>query len=394
MTMHGDHVAMFRRRFWWSLLLTVPVVLTSEMVMDWFGYELDFRGIDLVGPVLGSVIYFWAGWPFLAGGWHEARSRRPGMMLLIAMAITVAYTASLATSFGAFDLEFWWELAALISIMLLGHWQEMKALGQAQSALSALAALLPDDADRVAADGSVTTVPVDQLAVGDLVLVRSGSRVPADGVIVDGEAELDESMITGESRPVAKGPRDAVVAGTVSTDSAIRVKVEAIGDATALAGIQRLVEEAQASHSRAQALADRFAALLFYVATGTALVTFTVWALLGDVENAVVRTVTVLVIACPHALGLAIPLVVSISSAVAARNGILVKDRLALERMRTVDAVLFDKTGTLTKGEHAVHDIAGAGIDEATVLGLAAVVESDSEHPLARAIVAAARARR
>ena len=393
MTMHGDHVAMFRRRFWWSLLLTVPVVLTSEMVMDWFGYELDFRGIDLVGPVLGSVIYFWAGWPFLAGGWHEARTRRPGMMLLIAMAITVAYTASLATSFGAFDLEFWWELAALISIMLLGHWQEMKALGQAQSALSALAALLPDDADRVAADGSVTTVPVDQLAVGDLVLVRSGSRVPADGVIVDGEAELDESMITGESRPVAKGPRDAVVAGTVSTDSAIRVKVEAIGDATALAGIQRMVEEAQASHSRAQALADRFAALLFYVATGTALVTFTVWALLGDVENAVVRTVTVLVIVCPHALGLAIPLVVSISSAVAARSGILVKDRLALERMRTVDAVLFDKTGTLTKGEHAVHDIAGAGIDEATVLRLAAAVESDSEHPLARAIVAAARAR-
>ena len=242
---HGDHAGMFRRRFWWSLLLTVPVVATSHMVMDWFGYELDFYGIEWVGPVLGSVIYAWAGWPFLAGGWQELKARRPGMMLLIAMAITVAYAASLATSLDWFDLEFWWELAALITIMLLGHWQEMKALGQASSALAALAELLPDDAERVGPDGQAETVSIDQLAPGDVVLVRAGARVPADGTIVEGEAELDESMVTGESRPVAKGPDDRVVAGTVSTDSSIRVRVDAVGEDTALAGIQRLVAEAQ-----------------------------------------------------------------------------------------------------------------------------------------------------
>jgi Cu2+-exporting ATPase len=393
---HGDHVAMFRRRFWLSLLLTVPVVATSHMVMEWFGYSLDFPGMGLVGPVLGSMLFFWGGWPFLSGGRSEARSRQPGMMLLIAMAISVAYAASLATSFGWFDLEFWWELAALITIMLLGHWQEMKALGQAQSALAALAALLPDDAERVTDVGSVETVPVSDLRPGDVVLVRSGARVPADGVIVAGEAEIDESMVTGESRPVAKGPGDRVVAGTIATDSAIRVRVEAVGEDTALAGIQRMVAEAQASRSRAQALADRFAALLFYVAAGSAAVTFVAWSLLGQVDEAVVRTVTVLVIACPHALGLAIPLVISISSAVAARAGILIKNRLALERMRTIDAVLFDKTGTLTKGEHAVVDVLavpGSGLDETAVLRLAGGVEADSEHPLARAIVAAAKER-
>ena len=393
---HADHVGMFRRRFWWSLLLTVPVVATSHMVMDWFGYELDFYGIEWVGPVLGSLIFSWAGWPFLAGGWEELKTRRPGMMLLIAMAITVAYAASLATSLEWFDLEFWWELAALITIMLLGHWQEMKALGQASSALAALAELLPDDAERVGPDGDVETVTLDQLATGDVVLVRSGGRVPADGVIVYGEAELDESMVTGESRPVAKGPGDRVVAGTVSTDTSIRVRVDAVGEDTALAGIQRLVAEAQSSRSRAQALADRFAALLFYAAAGAGIVTFFAWVLLGDTDAAVVRTVTVLVIACPHALGLAIPLVVSISSALAARAGILVKDRLALERMRTIDAVLFDKTGTLTRGQHVVTGVAAAASGdraEDELLRIAGAVEADSEHPLARAIVGAARER-
>jgi P-type Cu2+ transporter len=385
---------MFRRRFWWSLLLTVPVVATSHMVMDWLGYELDFYGMEWIGPVLGTVIYLWAGWPFLAGGVSEIRDRQPGMMLLIAMAITVAYTASLATSLDRFDLEFWWELAALITIMLLGHWQEMKALGQASSALQALAELLPDDAERVGPDGDVETVPIDALRAGDVVLVRSGARVPADGEIVEGDAELDEAMVTGESRPVAKGPGDTVVAGTVSTDSSIRVRVDAVGEETALAGIQRLVAEAQASGSRAQALADRFAGLLFYVAAGAGVLTYAIWGLLGSGDDAVVRTVTVLVIACPHALGLAIPLVVSLSSALAARSGILVKDRLALERMRTVDAVLFDKTGTLTKGEHVVTGTAATGgLDEDEVLRLAGGVEADSEHPLARAIVAAARDR-
>jgi P-type Cu2+ transporter len=388
---HGDHVGLFRRRFWWSLLLTLPIVATSHMVMDWFGYDLDFPGMEWVGPVLGSVVFLWGGWPFLAGGWQEVKGRQPGMMLLISMAITVAYGASMATSLDWFDLEFWWELAALITIMLLGHWQEMKALGQAGSALEALAELLPDDAERVGPDGELQTVAVDELAVGDVVLVRSGGRVPADGEIVEGGAELDESMVTGESRPVAKGEGDRVVAGTVSTDSSIRVRVDAVGADTALAGIHRLVAEAQSSRSRAQALADRFAALLFYVAAGAGLVTYLAWLLAGDAEDAVVRTVTVLVIACPHALGLAIPLVVSLSSALAARAGILVKDRLALERMRTVDAVLFDKTGTLTRGAHAVAGVAGAGLDEAEVLRLAGGVESDSEHPLARAITAAAR---
>jgi Cu2+-exporting ATPase len=389
----GHHTEAFRRRFWGCLLLTVPVVATSHMVMDWFGYELDFPGMEWVGPILGSVIFFWGGWPFLEGGWRELKERQPGMMLLIAMAITVAYVASMATSLDAFDLDFWWELAALVTIMLLGHWQEMRALGQAQDALAALAALLPDEAERVGTDGVVESVPIDDLRPGDVVLVRAGARVPADGEIVDGSAELDESMITGESKPVAKDLGDRVVAGTVSTDSAIRVRVDAVGEETALAGIQRLVAEAQSSQSRAQVLADRAAALLFYVATGAAAITAVVWVALGDTDEAVTRVVTVLVISCPHALGLAIPLTTAISSAMAARNGILVKDRLALEQIRTVDAFLFDKTGTLTKGQPTVVDVAGAGLDEDEVMRLAGGVESDSEHPLARAIVIAARDR-
>ncbi|MBY8871662.1 copper-translocating P-type ATPase [Micromonospora sp. PLK6-60] len=390
----GHDPEVFRRKFWLALVLTVPIVVTSHMVMDWFGYRLDFPGMELVGPVLGTVVFVYGGWPFLQGAVREVRDRAPGMMLLIAMAITVAYVASLATALGAFDLDFWWELAALVTIMLLGHWQEMKAIGQAQGALSALAALLPDDAERVDEGGQPQPVSVSDLRVGDVVLVRPGARVPADGKIVDGGAELDESMITGESRPVAKGVDDRVVAGTVATDAAIRVRVDAVGEDTALAGIQRLVAQAQQSSGRAQVLADRFAAWLFYIATATAVVTLAVWTLVGNLGEAVVRTVTVLVIACPHALGLAIPLVIALSTAVAAKGGILVKDRLALERMRTVDAVLFDKTGTLTRGEHVVTGVAGtAGTGDDEVLAIAGAVEADSEHPLARAIVAAARQR-
>ncbi len=387
----GHDPDMFRRRFWISLLLTIPLVVTSEMVMEWFNYSIDFPGMSWLGPILGSAVFWWGGWPFLSGGVAEIRNRQPGMMLLISMAIVVAYAASMATSLDWLDLEFWWELALLVTIMLLGHWQEMKAIGQARGALTALAELLPDDAEVVEGDG-VHRVGVDELSVGDVVLVRAGGRVPADGVIVEGAAEVDESMITGESRPVAKAHGDRVVAGTVSTDSSVRVRVDAIGDDTALAGIQRLVADAQASRSRAQALADRFAAVLFYVATAAGAITFVAWTLAGSVDDAVVRTVTVLVIACPHALGLAIPLVIALSTAVSARAGILVKDRLALERMRLVDTVLFDKTGTLTKGAHVVTGVAAAGdLDEDAVLGLAAAVEADSEHPLARAIVAAAR---
>ena len=395
---HDEHAGhdpeMFRERFWLALLATIPLVVTSEMVMDWFGYELDFTGRGLIGPVLGSFVFWWGGWPFLAGAVAEVRSRLPGMMLLIGMAITVAYVASMATSLGAFDLDFWWEMSALVTIMLLGHWQEMKAIGQAQGALAALAELLPDRAERVGPGGEIEQVPVSELALGDVVLVRPGARVPADGEIVEGSAELDESMITGESRPVARDAGEKVVAGTVTTDSAIRVRVTAVGDDTALAGIQRMVADAQASGGRAQALADRFAAMLFYVAAGAGLITFVAWSLLDQVSDAVIRTVTVLVIACPHALGLAIPLVITLATAVSARAGVLVKSRLALERMRDIDAVVFDKTGTLTRGAHVVTGVVAAtGVDEDEVLGLAAGVESDSEHPLARAIVVAARKR-
>jgi P-type Cu2+ transporter len=391
---HGDHAAQFRDRFWWSLVLAVPVVAFSSMFSDLLGYSLP-AGTGWISPVLGTVVFVYGGWPFLTGAVAEIRARQPGMMLLVALAITVAFVASAATSLnvGELDLDFWWELALLVVIMLLGHWLEMRALGQASSALDALAALLPDEADRITADGSVEPVPLAALAADDLVLVRSGGRVPADGVVTDGEAELDESMVTGESRPVRKGVGDRVVAGTVATDSALRVRVTAVGEQTALAGIRRLVEQAQSSRSRAQALADRAAAALFYFASAAGVITFVVWLLLGEPDQAVERTVTVLVIACPHALGLAIPLVIAISTAVSARAGILVKDRLALERMRTVDAVLFDKTGTLTRGRPAVTGVAAVDPDEDRLLALAGAVEGDSEHPLARAVVAAAQAR-
>jgi P-type Cu2+ transporter len=392
---HADHAAMFRDRFWLTVVATIPVVFFSQMFQRILHYTAPtFPGSDWVSPVLGTVIFFYGGWPFLTGAISELRQRRPGMMLLIGLAISVAFVASWATEFGAVDLDFWWELAALIAVMLLGHWLEMRAVGQASGALQALAELLPDEAERVA-DSGTEMVPITELRVDDVVLVRSGGRVPADGDIVDGSAAFDESMITGESRPVDKGVGDRVVAGTVATDSAVRVRVTAVGDDTALAGIQRLVEEAQASRSRAQALADRAAALLFYAATASGLVSYLLWSLLGGQKVAIERTVTVLVIACPHALGLAIPLVIALSTGLAARVGILVKDRLALERMRQVDVVLFDKTGTLTTGRPTVTGVVSADGHEADgheadVLQLAGAVEADSEHPLARAIVAAA----
>ncbi|WP_334143205.1 heavy metal translocating P-type ATPase [Rhabdothermincola sp.] len=393
--LHAGHdPKAFEHAFWISLALTVPVVLWADMVQEWFGYTAPtFPGSGLIPPVFGTVIFIYGGKPFLIGAYRELRRRQPGMMMLISMAITVAFGASVASTFGWFDLEFWWELAALITVMLLGHWQEMKAIGQARGALHALAELLPDDAERVTGDGRVEHVGTGDLRVGDVVLVRPGGRVPADGEVLEGTAELDESMITGESKPVTRSRGDTVIAGTISTDSSIRVRVTAVGDDTALAGIQRLVLQAQQSKSRAQTLADRFAAALFYIATGAGLATFVAWATLGHPDSAVLHAVTVLVIACPHALGLAIPLVISLSTALAARHGILVKDRLALERMRTVDLVLFDKTGTLTAGRHVVTGmVAAPGHREREVIALAAAVERDSEHPLARAIVAAARA--
>ncbi|MET4901718.1 copper-translocating P-type ATPase [Paenarthrobacter sp. CC6] len=394
---HGQHAGhstvMFKDRFWLTLALSVPVVYFSPMFGHLLGYTpLEFPGSAWIPPILGTVIFLYGGMPFLKGGLNELKSRQPGMMLLISMAITVAFAASWATSLriGNFDLDFWWELALLVAIMLLGHWIEMRALGSAQGALDALAALLPDEAERVT-DTGVETVPVTELRSGDIVLVRSGARMPADGTITDGQAEFDESMITGESKTVLRAVGDPVVAGTVATDNTVRVTVTAVGDDTALAGIQRLVAEAQASSSKAQALADRAAAFLFYFATIAGVITFIAWILLGSLPEAVTRTVTVLVIACPHALGLAIPLVIAISTEQAARAGVLIKNRIALERMRTVDVVLFDKTGTLTKGEPELRDASAVqGTNAETLLALAAAVESDSEHPVARAIVRAA----
>ena len=393
---HGDHVGQFRRLFWIMAVFAIPVVGFSEMFADLVGYQLpDAPWVAWVSPVLGTVMYLWGGSPFLTGAVSEVRSRKPGMMLLISLAITVAFIASMGASLQLLDAElgFWWELALLVVIMLLGHWIEMRSLAQTTSALDSLAALLPDEAEKVDGDDVITVAP-GELVVGDVVIVRPGASVPADGRIVEGSASMDESMVTGESKTVRRDTGGHVVAGTVATDSGLRVEVTAIGDDTALAGIQKLVTDAQASSSRAQRIADTAAAWLFWFALGAAAITAVVWSLIGLPDTAVVRTITVLVIACPHALGLAIPLVVSIATERAARGGVLIKDRLALESMRTVDAVLFDKTGTLTKGEPTVtgiEPIDGRSAD--VVLALAAAAEGDSEHPLAKAIVGAARAR-
>ncbi|ORI14411.1 copper-translocating P-type ATPase [Rhodococcus erythropolis] len=391
---HADHVAQFRTLFAVMLVIAVPVVAADAMFADLVGYTLPENSlVEWISPVFGTVMYLWGGKPFLTGAVAEIRSRQPGMMLLIALAITVAFFASWAASLHWVDhtLDFWWELALLIVIMLLGHWIEMRSLSQTSSALDSLAALLPDEAERVVGE-SVETVPTAALATGDLVIVRPGARVPSDGTVVEGSADMDESMITGESKTVRRTVGDQVVAGTVATDSALRLRVTAVGEDTALAGIRRLVEQAQNSSSRAQVLADKAAALLFWYALGAAVLTAIAWSIWGTPESAVTRTITVLVIACPHALGLAIPLVVSIATERAARAGILITDRMALEAMRNVDTVLFDKTGTLTKGEPAVVGVRGVdGYSDDEVLSAAAAVEFDSEHPLGRAVVAAAR---
>ncbi|MFC0581169.1 heavy metal translocating P-type ATPase [Micrococcoides hystricis] len=392
---HGDHVAQFRRLFWIMLVLAVPVVGFNDMFAHLLGYHLpDADWVWWVSPILGTLMYFWGGWPFLSGGWSEIRSRKPGMMLLIALAITVAFLASWGASLHVLDqeLNFWWELALLVVIMLLGHWIEMRSLAETTSALDSLAALLPDEAEKVVGEETVSISPAD-LVVGDVVIVRPGAAVPADGKIVDGSASMDESMVTGESKTVRRERGEHVVAGTIATDSGLRIEVTATGDDTALAGIQKLVADAQASSSRAQRIADTAAAWLFWFALGAAVITAFVWSVVGMPDLAVVRTITVLVIACPHALGLAIPLVVSIATERAARGGVLIKDRLALESMRSVDSVLFDKTGTLTKGEPTVTGIEPVGDrTEKEVLMLAAAAEAASEHPLARAIVGAAQA--
>ena len=390
----GHSVAMFRDKFWLSLLLTVPVLIWSPDIGEWFGFTApSFPGSTYLPPILGTIVFLYGGLVFVRGAQRELADRKPGMMTLISMAIVVAFVISWIGTLGLLEVEVWWELSTLIVIMLLGHWLEMRSIAQAQGALTALAELLPDTAERVT-DGGSEEVPLNALSVGEVVLVRPGGRVPVDGVIVEGSADVDESMITGELVPVAKSEGDEVVAGTVAAGGSLRVRITATGDETALSGIMRLVAQAQASGSRAQALADRAAAALFYIALVAGAVTFLVWFIAGEPAEAFVRTATVLVIACPHALGLAIPLVISISTSLGARNGLLVKDRLALERARHIDLVIFDKTGTLTKGRPALSGVVAVeGMKEDEVLALAAAVEADSEHPLAHAVVAGAQSR-
>jgi len=390
----GHSVAMFRDKFWLSVALTTPVVFWSSDVQHWLGYTApSFPGSNLIPPILGTVIFLYGGLVFIRVARNELADRSPGMMTLISLGITVAFFTSLSGTFGLLKIEVWWEVATLITIMLLGHWLQMKAISQAQGALNALAALLPDTAERITG-AEIETVPLSALRVGDVVLVKPGTRVAADGTVVDGAADVDESVITGESRTVSKEPGAAVIAGTVASGGSLRVRVTAIGEQTALSGIMRLVAGAQASGSRTQALADRAAAILFYVAVASGATTLTYWWLSGDKEHALIRTATVLIIACPHALGLAIPLVIAIATSLGAQNGLLVKDRLALEGARNLDMVIFDKTGTLTRGSPVVSGVAAVpGGNENDLLERAAAVEANSEHPLAKAIVAEAKRR-
>lgn len=390
---HTGHELMFRSRFWFCLLLTVPVLLYSHMLQMWFGFTMPgFPGSQWIGPLFAGVIFLYGGVPFLQMALPEVRVRQPGMMTLISLAITVAFIYSLAALWIDPTGGFFWEMALLIDVMLLGHWLEMRSVRQASGALSELAQLMPDEAERVTPDGDTERVASSDLRVGDIVLVRPGASVPADGEVMEGASDVNEAMITGESRPVRKEAGNKVIAGTVNGDGSLRVRVTATGEETALSGIMRLVQEAQQSKSATQVLADRAAGWLFYVALGAAILTAIVWTLVSGFNVAVVqRVATVLVIACPHALGLAVPLVVAISTSLAARNGVLVRNRLALEEARTIDTVIFDKTGTLTKGEQGVVDVARVeGWSPEQAVAVAAAVEGDSEHIIAQAIRRAA----
>jgi P-type Cu2+ transporter len=404
--MHEGHAVMMRNRFFVILPLTILVVLYSPMVQGWLGFSMPaFPGSEFIAPVVGSIIFVYGGLPFLGMARGELAARQPGMMTLISVAITTAYVYSMAVFlFPPVDemgmagmmpeMDFFWELATLIAIMLLGHWIELRSVGQAQGALKELARLLPDTAERIRPDGATETVPVNALAAGDRVLVRPGASIPADGTVVEGGSSVTEAMITGESRPVNKAVGGAVIGGTVNGSGALRVQIEKVGESTALAGIMRLVEDAQKSQSRAQTLAQRAAFYLTIIAIGAGIVTFFGWLLFtGSISSAVRNMVTVLVIACPHALGLAVPLVVAISTTLSARNGLLVRQRIALESARTLDTIVFDKTGTLTKGEQGVVGFQSHGLDEADALRIAAALERDSEHMVADAIRAFAQAR-
>lgn len=382
----GHSVNMFRDRFWWSLILTIPIVLYSQMVQEWLNFNMPkFPGSQWVPFIPGTIVFIYGGTIFIKSAWGELKDRKPGMMALISLAILSAYIYSIATTFFISGTEFFWELATLIVVMLFGHWMEMRSVTNAQGALKELAKLLPDTAELLGGK----EVPISELKVGDIVLVRPGAKIPADGKITEGESDVNEAMITGESKPVEKTKDNKVIAGTVNGTGSLKVEVIHIGESTALAGIMRLVAEAQASQSNAQMLADRAAFYLTIIAIVSGVATLIGWLIAGrGLGFAMERTVTVLVIACPHALGLAIPLVTSISTTLGARNGLLVKKRLALESARNIDTVLFDKTGTLTKGEQSVIDIWPVNNQKVdTVIHLAASVEQTSEHALGKAIV-------
>jgi Cu2+-exporting ATPase len=391
----GHSVAMFRDKFWWSVALTLPTLLWSPMIQQWLRFQAPtFPSSRYVPAIFGTILFFYGGMVFLQGAVREIRDGLPGMMTLISLAIVVAFGFSLAVTFGVPGMDLWWELSTLITIMILGHWIEMRSIAQAHGALNELAKLVPDTAIRLAGEKQVE-VPVTELREGDVILVRPGSSIPADGVVLEGSGAVDEAMITGESRPVEKKTEDKVIAGTVNGTGSLRVKVTGVGERTALAGIMRLVAQAQSSRSRAQALADRAAFFLTVVAIASAVITLVAWLIAGaSPAFAVERVVTVLVIACPHALGLAIPLVVAISTTLAARAGLLVRNRRGLEEARNLSAVFFDKTGTLTRGEFLVVEITPApGLSADDALRLAASIEQESEHTIAQGVVKTAKER-
>jgi len=385
---HRHHEEMFRKKFFVSTLLSIPVLYFSTFVSSLLGYTPpEFAGSSLIVPVFSIIIFGYGSLPFLKMAKSEFEDRQPGMMMLISMAITVAFVYSLAAPVIPTESSFFWELVTLIDIMLLGHWIEMRSVRQASGALDELAQLMPDTAEKIFEDGSIEEVKVSDLEKGDKVLVRPGASIPADGEVVDGDSKVDESMITGESKAVDKKPGDEVIGGTVNKEGSLRVKITATGDETALSGIMKLVEDAQKSQSKTQMLADKAAGWLFYIALGSGFLTAIAWTIATGFNVTVIeRLVTVLVIACPHALGLAVPLVVAINTSMAAQNGILVRDRIAMEQARELDTVIFDKTGTLTKGEMGVAYIETTEISEEKALCLIASVEADSEHVIAEAI--------
>ncbi|MBO6638094.1 MAG: copper-translocating P-type ATPase [Roseitalea sp.] len=386
-------VADYRKRFWVTLVATIPILALAPMIQGWLGLEeaLDFRGDSYVLAALSTLVYFYGGWPFLTGFWSELRSNRTGMMTLIAVAITAAYAYSMAMVVIGSQETFFWELATLIAIMLLGHWIEMKSVMGAGKALEKLASLMPDTAHLVEADGSVREIAVSELQGGETLLVKPGEKVPADAVITEGESSLNESMLTGESKPIHKGPDAQVIGGSINGEGALTIRVAKTGDDSFLSSVIKLVEEAQASKSKTQDLANSAARWLTFVALGGGLATVLFWTLFTgqDFAFAMERAVTVMVIACPHALGLAVPLVVARSTAIAASNGLLIRDRTAFEEARNTEAIIFDKTGTLTKGEFGITDmlVFDEAFSESEVISYAAAVETQSEHPIAKGIV-------